>query len=1364
MIILKKILKRSLSVILSIIIAVSTMACLTTSVSAISYTGSASYMSGKYYKQLTNVSLTGNGATDIVNVAASQIGYKSGSSNNDLSGQTSSTSNVKYSEYGRVIGSNPNDWCAYFVSWCARQAGISTSVLPNFAGCTAAYNTTLPSAGCTMHRRTSGYIPKAGDIIFFGNASDDIYHVGIVKSATSSKVYYIDGNNTNTKPHSVADSSRSLNSTSIWGYATPNYAGSSGGSSSCTCSTSYAGNYTCTTANYPLNIRSEHNTSSYILGSIPSGATVSVSKANGNWAHVTYNGISGYASMEYLKKICSHSYSSYYETAHPHNIFKKCTTCGYQYYTGETYTVSSCSTCNPKHYVVTVWASEKGKGYQHNECPEIKNGTVGNRYYIWYKMYDKNSGELYSENKSFTATISIYNPDGSLLYSTNYNSSCANWISVVPQKTGSYKMNIKLSNGLSADLSRYFNVSSDGTISFDKSSMDLTIPTKPSDNVTITLTGNWPSGAKVYYDYDPGIISYTLANKTYTITGKKPGTTNFSVVVKDENGENLAATSCEITVKNSTYTVKYDANGGTGAPGIQTNTYGKVFVLSDIKPQKTGYIFSYWTTNPDGSGISVEPDSVYNLVQDMVFYAHYKPIEYIVVFDENGADGGTTSTSRHIYDKEQELPPNRLTKRGYTFLGWSEDPYATAPTYTDEAVVKNLSTTNGSVVTLYAVWKEGHYGDVNKDGAITFDDCLLLNKAITGNIEATPWITVMGDVNGDGDLTIVDMTLINNVRLGSNDSFPVDTMDKALKITTSAKKLQYFIGDTISTDGVAVSLYYPETTQVTYDVTSFCEFDVPSTNNVGNQSVYAYFNGMSTKYSITVTQPTITLSESSKTITKGNTATITATTYPSGQSITWSSSNTSVATVTNGKITAKTSGTATITAKFTYNGTTYSKTCTIAVTNPVHTHTSGNWIIDKNATCTSSGSKHKECTSCGEIVETVVIPASGHNSSNWIIDRNSTCTASGSKHKECTTCGATLETAVILSTGHNSSNWIIDRNATCTSSGSKHKECTVCGITVETATVPAKGHTSSDWIVDKDATTNAPGTKYKKCTACGTKLETATIPQLKPATPKVTSTNAIGGVQVNWNKIDGAVKYVIYRRGEKQTSYTQIGTTTSTTFLDKNVASGQYYCYTVRAFNSAGGYSDYIYANTSTRKYMETPKLTTIYNHQNGLAIKWNAVAGVTNGYRVYRRGAGSTSWTYLGTTKNLYFIDSAVKNRNGEYYRYTVIADGGYHSKFDTTGLYLRRLANPTLNSATSTSAGITVKWGKVAGSSGYYVYRKTANSTWTRVGVVSGVNNLSYLDKTAKKGTTYTYTVRAVYGSTLSSYYSGISCKDKY
>ena len=70
----------------------------------------------------------------------------------------------------------------------------------------------------------------------------------------------------------------------------------------CNCSTSYAGTYVCTTSSAPLNIRSGHGKDYGVIGSIPSGATVTVSKADGTWAHVTYGGVSGFASMSYLAK------------------------------------------------------------------------------------------------------------------------------------------------------------------------------------------------------------------------------------------------------------------------------------------------------------------------------------------------------------------------------------------------------------------------------------------------------------------------------------------------------------------------------------------------------------------------------------------------------------------------------------------------------------------------------------------------------------------------------------------------------------------------------------------------------------------------------------------------------------------------------------------------------------------------------------------------------------------------------------------------------------------------------------------------------------------------------------------------------
>ena len=70
----------------------------------------------------------------------------------------------------------------------------------------------------------------------------------------------------------------------------------------CDCSPSYAGYYECTTTTANLIIRKGHSKNADFDSSIPPGATVYVSRGNGEWAHVTYNGHSGYASMEFLRR------------------------------------------------------------------------------------------------------------------------------------------------------------------------------------------------------------------------------------------------------------------------------------------------------------------------------------------------------------------------------------------------------------------------------------------------------------------------------------------------------------------------------------------------------------------------------------------------------------------------------------------------------------------------------------------------------------------------------------------------------------------------------------------------------------------------------------------------------------------------------------------------------------------------------------------------------------------------------------------------------------------------------------------------------------------------------------------------------
>ncbi len=69
--------------------------------------------------------------------------------------------------------------------------------------------------------------------------------------------------------------------------------------SDCSCNDSFAGIYRCTSED-GLIIRDGHSTDGDSIGFIPSGAEVEITRADGKWAHVTYEGTSGYCKMEYL--------------------------------------------------------------------------------------------------------------------------------------------------------------------------------------------------------------------------------------------------------------------------------------------------------------------------------------------------------------------------------------------------------------------------------------------------------------------------------------------------------------------------------------------------------------------------------------------------------------------------------------------------------------------------------------------------------------------------------------------------------------------------------------------------------------------------------------------------------------------------------------------------------------------------------------------------------------------------------------------------------------------------------------------------------------------------------------------------------
>lgn len=259
------------------------------------------------------------------------------------------------------------------------------------------------------------------------------------------------------------------------------------------------------------------------------------------------------------------------------------------------------------------------------------------------------------------------------------------------------------------------------------------------------------------------------------------------------------------------------------------------------------------------------------------------------------------------------------------------------------------------------------------------------------------------------------------------------------------------------------------------------------------------------------------------------------------------------------------------------------------------------------------------------------------------------------------------------------------------------------------------------------------------------------------AAPTVSISSVEGGAKVKWNKITGATSYKIYRRYKTSDSWKHIKTVSGSTFTytDASCKSVGTVYYTVRAYseNGSGGFVQ------KNAYYVKTPIINTPANTTNAIKVTWGKVSGAS-GYYVYRKAGSATKWTNLGKVKSTSYTDKNVKS--GTNYTYTVRAYyGKYLSGFDTDGVTIKRLSTPALSKVANTADGVKFTWSKVAGAEGYKVYRKTSSSGWSCVGTVSAA---SFTDSTAKSGTTYTYTVRAYSGKTMSAYNTkGLSIKCK-
>ncbi len=178
-----------------------------------------------------------------------------------------------------------------------------------------------------------------------------------------------------------------------------------------------------------------------------------------------------------------------------------------------------------------------------------------------------------------------------------------------------------------------------------------------------------------------GTTSGTIASGTTTIKHNTDGThaqirayakvydTGFSPSSADDYSPYLSLP----TIKR-TFTVSYNANGGTGAPASQTKTYGVNLTLSSTIPTRAGYAFKGWATSSTGA-VAYPAGGTYTANSAITLYAVWEVAGAIKIgsysairCDENGvaADEGTWGKFTCTYILSgQELNEGSITTARY---------------------------------------------------------------------------------------------------------------------------------------------------------------------------------------------------------------------------------------------------------------------------------------------------------------------------------------------------------------------------------------------------------------------------------------------------------------------------------------------------------------------------------------------------------------------------------------------------------------------------------------------------------------------------------------------------------------------------
>ena len=305
-------------------------------------------------------------------------------------------------------------------------------------------------------------------------------------------------------------------------------------------------------------------------------------------------------------------------------------------------------------------------------------------------------------------------------------------------------------------------------VMFELTASGSSVTRKSATQFTVKVTAHWEtyySGAQTNYGMTAssggGSVNLnsfgTYSSEgtgtftgTYSISGNGSATKEITVTFKNFNNDNgdSATTTVKFNVNVpawTSYTVSYNANGGSGAPSKQTKWKDQTLTLSSTKPTRTGYTFKGWAltkADADNGTWYYQAGGTCGKNENLTLYATWEENKLTVNYYSNyatyaafkGEEISVSSTTNVLvhsqdfyYDNSyssglanvQNVDYVYLSRTGYAptgYWGTSSDggtlvnhnaSFSTGQALA-QAFGKSLASGNASV-NVYAQWQENSY-------------------------------------------------------------------------------------------------------------------------------------------------------------------------------------------------------------------------------------------------------------------------------------------------------------------------------------------------------------------------------------------------------------------------------------------------------------------------------------------------------------------------------------------------------------------------------------------------------------------------------------------------------------------------------